>query len=340
MPGLDAARVLATLGVVWVHTFESQNQSAEAVTLGRFGTSFYVFAAVFLTARIHIKNPQADPVVVSLRRAKRLLLPFVLWSAIYAVFYVVTMRPQGHPWAAITRYWGPLYGTAIHLWFLPFAFVAGVLSSLLTPWLMRLSQVVLWSSACALTLGLYVQIYGWGYAQLDETRFVALRLHRLTRWVEEVPLVAWALSASVLYGKNLGRISRWGSAKRRKLALLCCVGFVATEICYVTVLADLGPLFWNRVRFLAHLAGFFWICTFLAARSGPVIERFAPLGTATYFAYLVHQLVLDAIKVPLRQLPGHGTLFFALSSTLLVFLISVLLGVVVSRVRGLRWLSP
>src|SRR5690606_16977314 len=119
VPGLDAARVLATFGIVWVHTAEIQGQDPAINTLGRFGTSFYILAAIFFAARSHITRPSTRTWDVARSRGRRLLIPYVLWCAIYAIFYFSTMYPQGHPVSAITRYWGPFFGTAPHLWFLP-----------------------------------------------------------------------------------------------------------------------------------------------------------------------------------------------------------------------------
>src|SRR5688572_11145214 len=46
---LDAARVLATFGVMWTHVAEVQGHGGAWAALGRFGTSFHILAAVFLS---------------------------------------------------------------------------------------------------------------------------------------------------------------------------------------------------------------------------------------------------------------------------------------------------
>ena len=338
--GLDAARVLATFGIIWVHTAEIQGQDARLNTLGRFGTSFYILAAVFLAARSHFHRSDTSTWYVAKRRARRLLIPYVLWCAIYAAFYFSTMYPQGHPVDVITRYWGLLFGTAPHLWFLPFAFVAGVLASLSVPRLVRLPGWVLLTCGPALTLSAYVFVYGWAYNALDKAWITEVGLHRLARWVEEAPLVLGAIFGVAIYGKYLPQISRWGPQRRHRVAVFGLICFVLVEGAYAYFLQDLGALFWNRVRFFANIAGAFWMVTFLAAWQGPLTKRLAPLGAATYFAYLAHQMILDGVKGKLTMLPGYGSLWFAFLSTVAIFGVSVALGLVVSRVRGLRWLSP
>lgn len=340
VPGLDAARVLATFGIVWVHTSEIQGQDPAISTLGRFGTSFYILAAIFFAARSHITRPSTSTWDVARGRARRLLVPYVLWCAIYAVFYFSTMYPQGHSVSSITRYWGPFFGTAPHLWFLPFAFCAGILASLLVPPLLRLPGPALLVLAPVLTVALYVYVYGWGYAALDLRALTAARVDRLDRWTEEAPLVLGAIFGVAIYGKYLPQLSRLGKRNRRKIALMALAGFVLTDLCYALFLDSLAVVFWNRVRFFANVAGAFWLVAFVSARKNKWISRLAPLGKATYFAYLAHQLLLDSVKTALKSVPGYGSLWFAFLSTLGIYWTAVGLGLLVSRVRPLRWLSP
>lgn len=338
--GLDAARVLATLGIVWVHVAEVQKQPPMYNTLGRFGTSFYILAAIFLASRSHLYRPETRTVDVAKRRAQRLLIPYLLWSALYAIFYICTMRPQGHPWEAITRHWGILFGTAPHLWFLPFAFVAGVLASLLVPRLLKLPGWLLIYGGGLATLAAYIFVYSWAYHAIDQPYLDSIYFNRLDRWTEEAPMVLGAIFGVAIYGKYLPRLSRLGTKRRRRLSRLCFIGFILTQIAYSLFLDDLGSLFWNRVRFFANVAGAFWMIAFLAAWHGKWIRRLAPLGGATYFAYLCHQMILDGIKGQLTRLPFYGTLGFAMLSTLAIFATAVGLGFMVRRAKPLRWLSP
>lgn len=340
VPGLDAARVLATFGIVWVHTAEIQGQDPSLTTLGRFGTSFYILAAIFFSARSHITRPGTSTWEIARRRGRRLLIPYLLWCAIYAAFYFATMYPQGYSVQEITRYWGPFFGTAPHLWFLPFAFLAGILASLLVPRLLRLPGPVLLTLAPLLTGALYVYVYGWGYAALDLRALSAAGIQRVDRWTEEAPLVLGAIFGVALYGKYLRTLARLGKKKRTRIAVFALLAFLITEIAYAVFLDSLAVVFWNRVRFFANFAGACWLVAFVAARKNEWIERLAPLGKATYFAYLAHQLILDSVKTALKSVPGYGSLLFAFLSTVGIYGLSVGLGLVVSRVRALKWLSP
>jgi fucose 4-O-acetylase-like acetyltransferase len=340
VPALDAARVLATLGIVWVHTAEIQGQADALSTLGRFGTSFYILAAVFFAARSHLYRRETKTKDVLRSRAKRLLIPYFLWCVIYAAFYFMTMLPQGYSVRAITMHWGPLYGTAPHLWFLPFAFVAGACASLAVPRLLRLSRSALVGMGTFSTLGAYVLVYRWGYPAIDLPELIDLGLNRVDRWVEEVPFAVGAIFGVAIYGKYLPELSRLGRKRRYRLAWGTFAAFLITQITYALSMDTLGEFFSGRVRFLSNLAGSLWLVTFVAARKSAWFIRLSPFGSATYFAYLFHQLLLDAVKTPLRHVPGHGSLWFALASALGIFVCSFALGLSVSKVRSLRWLNP
>lgn len=338
--GLDAARVLATLGIVWVHVSEIQGVAAKWTALGRFGTSFYIMAAVFFAARSRLRHPDASTADLAKKRARRLLLPYVLWCAVYATFYLSTMIPQGYSAADVALYWGPAFGTAPHLWFLPFAFCAGVLTSFCVARLARLStRALAWGGIIA-TLGSYLLCYGWIHPALDQGWLVRMRLHRLGRWVEEAPLVVGAMFGLTLYVRFLPQLAKLGKKRRLRLSGLCFLGFLLVQAAYARFLKQLTPLFWTDLHFFANAAGAFWLVAFVAARDNKWLRRLAPYGQATYFAFLAHQLVIDITKRGLSYLPGHGTIGFALVCSVLVFLISAFLGRLVGRIRPLRWLVP
>jgi fucose 4-O-acetylase-like acetyltransferase len=59
-------------------------------------------------------------------RARRLLVPFAIWSAICALFLVLISAKNGQD---LFGWWRPqmiVMGPSIHLWFLPFAFLVAL----------------------------------------------------------------------------------------------------------------------------------------------------------------------------------------------------------------------
>ncbi len=61
-------------------------------------------------------------------RARRLFLPFLTWSAVYALFRVWNAAEQGQDLFGWWKPWMVLTGTSIHLWFLPFAFLVALVA--------------------------------------------------------------------------------------------------------------------------------------------------------------------------------------------------------------------
>lgn len=337
---IDAGRLAATCGIVWVHVSEVQGLSPRASALGRFGTSFYIVAAVFMTALPFFRQPLRPPAEVVAVRARRLLVPFVLWSLIYGAFYLGTMLPQGYPLAKIVALWGPLAGTAPHLWFLPFAFLASTLTAWLIPHLLALPERTLALAFIACTLVGYTVSYGLVLPALDHGGLARLSLVRLGRYVEEAPLAVSALFGVALYGKHRQRLGRLGAPRRRRLGLSFVLTFVLLQTVYFFALEPLRHLFWTEVRLFANVLGGLWLSLCLAWRRSAIIGYLARFGRATYFAFLVHQLLLDLVKVPLASVAGHGGLPLALITTAAIFATSLALGVWVPRIPGLRLLVP
>lgn len=337
---IDAGRLVATFGIVWVHVSEAQGLPARAAALGRFGTSFYIASAVLMSALPFFRVPGRPARDVIRQRARRLLVPFLLWSAIYAAFYLGTMLPQGYPLAKVVSLWGPLAGTAPHLWFLPFAFLASTLCATLMPRLLAWPERTLAWTMVACALGSYFFSYGLLLPTLDHGGLATWSLVRLGRYIEEAPLALTAIFAVAWYGKARVRLGQWGARGRRRLATRLGLAFILVQMAYFFALEPLRHLFWTEVRAFANVLGALWLAICVALRKNRPIAWLARFGRATYFAFLVHQLLLDLVKVPLERLPGHGGAPFALLTSAGIFLASLTLGTWVPKVRWLRPLVP
>jgi len=341
LASLDAGRVLATYGVMWTHVAEMQGHSPAWAALGRFGTSFYVAAAVFFAARTATK-PEPPPFRRALEvRLKRLLVPFVLWSAIYAVFYYIVTRPSGMSVAELTKWWGPFAGTARHLWFLPFAAFASTVAFWAAPRLLRFSVAQLAWAGALLALGTYWLFYRIVFFAMDRLWAIDWHLHRLDRWIEEVPLMVAAIFASTLFFRLSGPSSAppaQGASTR--WAVVLGVAFLALEIFYQQGFGFIDLVTHSEGRFVANLAGLLLLGVFLTVGSRGWVRAIAPLGRLTYFAFLAHVLILDMANSSLALLPGHGTLTFAVLCTLLLMALSVLIGAFARRTKALSWLIP
>lgn len=112
---LDYARLIAAFGIVLFHT------GAPGSAFGYAGLPFFLMLLLAL-AWPAAQRVDFDAYVRS--RADRLLIPFFIWSAVYGTLklaeVLVTGKSLGQEFSASMLLTGP----AIHLWFLPFAFVA------------------------------------------------------------------------------------------------------------------------------------------------------------------------------------------------------------------------
>lgn|GEM_PF-1381341 len=109
---IDYGRFIAALGLVWFFTQAPGNRIAYLSV---------PFLLVILTL------PATETVA---SKARRLLLPFVVWSMVFAIVRVaLALKTHDEPFGWWENYM-VLTGTWSHLWILPFAFLASVLA----PW--------------------------------------------------------------------------------------------------------------------------------------------------------------------------------------------------------------
>ena len=110
---VDYARFLAALGIVWFHTHAPGKELA------------YSALPFFLVLLAMPSRADAG------QRAKRLLLPFVTWSMIYAAEFTGLAMSKGNPPFGWWHTSMIVTGVSLHLWFLPFAFFIASLKPLM-----------------------------------------------------------------------------------------------------------------------------------------------------------------------------------------------------------------
>lgn len=336
----DAARLIATWGIVWTHVAEAHGQPASWGILGRFGTSFYILAAALFTVRSAMFSPKRHFSVELAKKSKRLLLPFVVWSAIYFAYYGWGALQRGQTWKSLTFWWGPLAGTAIHLWFLPFIFVWGMVGTFVVPQLFRLHRRLLFVLAPAISLFLYWISYTWVWFAVDRYWLWDYHLHRLDRWIVEVPLYV----SAVLLGSAFYQLTPWAyrqiTRRAASIALGCLGVFLVAQFLYCAHLELIHEATRSEGRFLANVAGLCLLCGSALMSHTRFVQKLAPFGKYTYVAFLCHMLVLELLRGPMHRLPGYGTLPTALLGTFLVFGCSLGLSMLIVHQRWLKWLRP
>lgn len=116
--GIDLARFVAAFGVVVAHALASPRDWVGHLALAVF---------LVLTAFLAVQSAQrAGGTYAFLPRAKRLILPWLVWSAFFRLLDLM-ISDSPDRFKPLTDPWSLLYGSYIHLWFLPFVGLAMVL---------------------------------------------------------------------------------------------------------------------------------------------------------------------------------------------------------------------
>lgn len=136
----DYARLIAVIGIIWFHT------GAPYGDIGYSGLAFFVMLLVFLAIpQIQLLRPTRHRAPAFLRyataRAQRLIVPWLAACLLYGGLKLAEIA-RGAPWADEFDPTMWLTGTALHLWFLPFAFAIGLMLWPLGRWVAHLKRSV------------------------------------------------------------------------------------------------------------------------------------------------------------------------------------------------------
>lgn len=340
MDAIDAARLFATFGIIWTHVAEGQGQTSEAATMGRFGTSFYVIAAALFVVQSAIRMPHRGFRDELTRKAKRLLWPFVLWSMIYGAYYGYQALLSGATWKGLSFWWGPVAGTAVHLWFLPFVFVWGFIASRIVPHVLGYSTRTILVIGGAISALTYWYCYTRLFFSLDRPWLWSWHLHRLDRWIVEVPPFVTAVVGCLAYYRLSENKRAWLSQHLLPIGLLAMLGFVLTQGFYLENLEWIRKVSQSEGRFMANVGGLLMLVSFLALGRTAFVRRLAPIGRFTYLAFLSHMLVIELFRGVFAALPGYGSVSFSLLASLVVLAGSLLVSYVIRKTPALKWLRP
>lgn len=264
---INAGRLISAFIVVWVH-----------LAVGPFGGGAFMLATISLalTAKPDGRNIS--------ERARRLLIPWVLWSVIYGVVRGIAAYWHGQPildafpdgWSTI------LSGTSFHLWYLPFAFVATLAA---IPLLRMTQRPLIWVGVASVALIVCAKIR-------TANHFSGAQDH----WIQNLPAVFLGISLAC-FGKRAARQQVIGAMAVFLLASI----FVA-----------------NGYSMLPVWVGAVVACTAWCIRipSPPALSRLAGM---TYGVYLIHMAVKWVLCTLLGvainrayELPGPSLLGLAL----------------------------
>lgn len=354
MVWLDANRFFAALGVVLIHSTAdtagqafSQAPPAERVVpvllrcIAEFSGSemFFVFSLFLLALKLDKRNLVYGQTVAE--NARRLLVPFVVWTVFYAFFRLAKAGAFGYTDAILGqladwRQWVAYFtlGSAqYHLHFLPTLFCL----ILFYPVMRSATRYPLAGLGVIGTLAAMDFVNGWLWGNVADPM---LRDY-LLRFVKTLGYVGYGLAAFSLYGIWQRGIGREDSRLLFRLGVFAAViAFGVSLVWAAQVIATgiwvtrVGPTFW--AHFLMPLTV---ILAFMGTQYQGWSPRFTWLARFTFGVYLIHPVFIDLydIAVTLAGLTLNPTVM-VVTKYAIVAPLSVFTSMQIARVGSIAWL--
>ena len=263
---VEILRILGSWGIVWFHVH------AFGMSLAYSGLPLFAVLMLAFVTRAPIETPAAMKQSIR-RRVGRLLVPWVIWSVVYGVAKTLQAVVLGTAITDEFSWWMIYTGTSIHLWFLPYAFLACTFASVVNAMLTQHRRRV--AFGCMLVLLPLVSVAsGIGVLECDLP----------------IPFPQWLFVVPAsLVGICLGFQAREQSAWTISGVLL---GLMAALL--LIWMAGLGSLVvpWGMGCLVAILG---WT---MPLQSTPTI---AFIGKLAWPIYLVHPLIIPVVKSILGQ---------------------------------------
>lgn len=277
LPGIDAARFLAILGVIWIHCCRSKTLAPTA-NFGRFAVPFFVITAIYFACR-HAQRAQQSLRSYAISRVGRLYVPFLAWNLIYISLSDLKRKVLTHmPMVKFTAAGFLLNGFSLQLWFLPFILVVSIGSFAYGRLLCRTPH---WRAA--LTAAAAVAAFLW--PTIPEPHALQTGL----QWY--CPALGWAAGPSVLLGFSFFGAMQSPIFERVMTGRLAgYLGLAALAVGIAFVLREGRS---DVVEALSGLALAVW--AFSDSDIG-ISKWLAWFGPLTYGVYLVHAVFVEGIE--------------------------------------------
>ncbi|MCF7972708.1 MAG: acyltransferase [Phycisphaerae bacterium] len=191
---VDRLRIIAAFGIVWFHT-----QGLMGRDIAYAGLAVFIMLA-FTYVTLHSTTSPCTAILTN--RFKRLIIPWIFWCLVYEMTLLGRSMISNTPNTALVEQLSLrmlLIGTAIHLWYLPFAFV-------MTAMAVGLSKMTrMWGVSIRIMLGFALSIFAF-----------ALSILMLSRYRSVVPLAQWSWGLpAVFIGITLGLILQLEQSHKR-----------------------------------------------------------------------------------------------------------------------------
>jgi len=267
---IERLRFLAACGVVSFHTHDWFPRS--------FGSTGLLVLLLVLCIFVVIKPTPCEFTSLARRKGNRLLKPWLFWSVVYGGVGLAKVIYEGVPFSEVFSPTMLLTGTRIHLWFLPFGFVAAMLLGLVHQRIVKVPDVlivVIAAFAGALC------VFSFPFVQ--------------SRMSLGVPFEQWTFGLPAIpLGLAIGRAAALPDHKKRRNSYLL-IGFSVAVACaaYIVFMGLRHGIWFDRgsdhaIRYLIAAAA---VCSALHWR-GKLDPISKTLASSSYGVYLVHPLMV------------------------------------------------
>lgn len=333
---MDAARVMAALGVVWLHSMTAKgldDPSMPANVMGRFGVPFFSASAAYLCVEGVLNKPDRPAGAYIKGRVTRLLLPFLIWSVIYAVARSIKpllLNGENKIGWSVSLLWT---GTAQHLWFLPYICGATIALFLLA----RVARPVPTIAA----VGCFVVAAATIWTKMNFLNDL-LPPGRVREQLYTLILTADTLPA-LMFGAGLAFALRgrpWMAVVGERAKAIGVVGGLACVACSLVWLFGI-----DRHNSFENAAGIGLLFFGLAPFRGPIVTWIAKLGAVSFGIYLMHILFVDFMHSMAPQILAKAKITLSDSVwDVLTFVVAVVASaigsLILKRIKPLSWLVP
>lgn len=321
MATLDAARFVAAIAIVWLHSPESELLKRFSALSG-FAVPFFTMSAVLLVFQGARRDPTRPLGTYALSRVRRIYVPFLVWTVIYLLIRnlkhaILSHEPIVRPNPSML-----LAGSAHHLWFLPFILVLTIVAFAAAKLVARST-----SPAIAWTLAIVLLLAGVLCGRTGPQWFADWYL--LNRTWAASPAIAWGFALAIVY--PLLPDALWQNRALSFFGVAIWVGCAALSV----------P-FGSRFLLPENLAGLGFFILSLARWTDlqPLVVRLAGLGSLAYGVYLSHIMFVEGVqaiaaRAGIRQVAWLDVVVFLLSATLAIGFVRA-----VSGTKLGRWLLP
>jgi peptidoglycan/LPS O-acetylase OafA/YrhL len=267
---IERLRIISAFGVTSFHIHNWFPRSLGVVGLIILLLSFCAFV---------VNKPEPYGIAkVAKRKARRLLMPWLFWSIIYGGLGLAKMVHQNASFSEVFSPTMLLTGTRIHLWFLPFAFVAAIFLAAIH---LRIAGIPnSFTIPTATSIGTLC-IFGCAIIQ--------------SRIQPPTPLAQWILGLSAIpLGFAIGRakILERIEDRKRYFVLIISSSMAACAACMVLARFSYGTWFdYSSLFAIRYFASLVLFCSALHWR-GTLDPVSAHLASLSYGIYLVHPLVV------------------------------------------------